>query len=193
MSDQTPRKQFIPGSVVRVRGQLMGVGVAALRGLLDEAEDINDLPKAEVIAAREGVALEPVEDDQAELTAGQKAAATRAANKAKREAVIKSGKTPASVDAEGAEEESKLGDTSKAPVEPGTIGDGEPPEGTDEGETGRSQADGSEDPEAEEPDISDKATDAEVEAAKAEAGAPEPAPEFATQSVEDAQAAEDGS
>lgn len=170
--DQKPRKQFTPGTIVRVRGQLMGVGQASLRGLLDEAEDINDITQAERIAAREGVALEAAEPEKGqepvELTSGQKAAATRAANKAKREAVIKAGNHPADVDAEAADEESKLGETTKPVEEPGTISDGEPPAPTDEADTGRSQADGSADPTAEAPELSDKATDAEVEQATGE-------------------------
>lgn len=170
--DEKPRKQFTPGSIVRVRGVLMGVGQASLRGLLDEAEDINDITQKERIAAREGVALEPAEpekgsDEPVELTPAQKRAATIARNKAEREAVIKRGDNPADVDAAKAEEESKLGETSKPPVEPGTVSDGEPPVNTDEADTGRSQADGSEDPEAEVPEVSPEATDAEVEAVEA--------------------------
>lgn len=198
MSEEKPRKTFIPGGVVRVRGQIMSVGLASLRGLLDEADTLESLTQAERIAAREGVALEAADkpaaegDPQPELTPGQKAAATRAANKAKREAVLKAGKNPADVDAEGAEEESKLGETSKPPVEPGTIGGGTPPPGTDPEDVAfRRQADGTEDPKAEAPEVSDEATDAEVEAAEAEAGQPEPAPEFATQDAEAAALADE--
>lgn len=173
MSEDTPRKQFTPGSIVRVDGVLMGVGQASLRGLLDRAEDINDITQKERIAAREGVALEGTEtlvDGEPEpvvLTPAQKRAATIAAKKADREAVLKRGDHPASVDAEQADEESNLGETSKPVAEPGTIGDGEPPAGTDEGETGREDPTGHE-PEANDPEFSPKATDAEVEGAKAE-------------------------
>lgn len=171
MSEDKPRKQFTPGTIVRVDGVLMGVGQASLRGLLDRAEDINDISQAERIAAREGVALEGTdtlvdgEPEPVELTPAQKRAATIAKKKADREAVIKRGDKPASVDAEQAEDESQLGETSKPVAEPGTIGDGEPPAGTDEDETGREDPTGHE-PEAGDPEFSPEATEAEVEAAE---------------------------
>jgi hypothetical protein len=81
-----PKRQFIPGSVVRVRGQLMGVGKASLLGLLDEAEDIADLSQADRIAAREGVATDAevaaAEAEPVEPTSLQDAVADRAAAKA---------------------------------------------------------------------------------------------------------------
>lgn len=46
-------KQFTPGTIVRVRGQLMGVGKASLLGLLDEAEDINDITEKAKIEAQQ--------------------------------------------------------------------------------------------------------------------------------------------
>jgi hypothetical protein len=153
----------------------MGVGQASLRGLLDEAEDINDISKHERVAAREGVALEPAEGET--FTPEQEQAAELAEDKAYREDVIKRGDKPADVDAEQAEAESKIGETSKPPVEPGTIGPGEPPPGTDEDETGREQADGSEDPEAGDPEFSPDATKSELEAAGANEQDIEDAPE----------------
>lgn len=87
-------KQFTPGSVVRVTlpgeaPRLMGVGQASLRGWLEYAEDINDIAQADVIAAQQGTTsadLSEAVDVDVALTPGQKAAATRAANKAAKEA-----------------------------------------------------------------------------------------------------------
>jgi hypothetical protein len=92
VADIVQRKKFIPGSVVRVRGQLMGVGKASLLGLLDEAEDISAAAEADAkdtavavdvpsVPAPAGVEVEEPVDP--EPTRAQKAAATRAANKAK--------------------------------------------------------------------------------------------------------------
>lgn len=143
--DNKPKRGFFPGSVVRVRGQLMGVGTASLRGLLDEADSIDDLPRKEILVAQQGVVSSDLTPDilTGELTPSQERAAEVAEDKADRARRLRAGLDVDDVDAEQAEEESRLGDTSKPAEEAGTISAGTPPPGTEADETGRLDATGS--------------------------------------------------